>query len=1013
MSRRGAGFTYSYTLAADLTDEGGETRSASSSYRAGFAAVQAELSIDFGFLIAGSTKGVIKVQRQTLDGAPLPGAGSYKLVRLAQPKVTALPSEVPLPQMAPNVNNPPPLVLPGDRQRPRFEQGYDPAAVLTMWADGEMVKSEALAPSPTGESTVNLPALPPGPYRLRYETKDEAGTPYTLAKEFLVAAEKEGAATAVALALEVEQPTLKVGQTTRVLLQTGFADQPVYFDLYRAGALVERRDHCTARIQPAATPRIIELPVREADRGGFMVQAFIVRDHQLIALQRSVKVPWDNMELKLSFATFRDTLRPGGQEKWRISVHAPDGGKLAAGAAELLALMYDRSLDLFAPFQAPSPLSLFPDRTAGAQTQSTCRESSSFELADQPLVKLPDGAALHGDMLELDHGPATGITLGYGGRLGGGRYRAEAKMSRGMAIPDAVEREVDALADKAPAEPAPARKAKAKEAEKQVVEARSKSDSQPQANPPAPELRTNFAETVFFLPQLLTDGDSGVAFEFTVPESTTSWRVWAQALSKTMQSGTIEAQAKTVKELMVRPYLPRFLREGDKADLRVVINNAGTTPYTGTLELAVLDADTRESRSARFGVTQPSQSFRVEPGQGTAVTFALLAPRDVGLYAVQVTARAGDLSDGELRPLPVLPSRMHLLQSKFVTLREPGTRTITFADMKKNDDPTRQQEQVVVTVDAQLFYTALKALPYLISYPYECTEQTLNRFLSTGIVSSLFQKHPEIGRAAAALAKERQTELDPWDQADPNRKLALEESPWVQESRGGDSARRDARLLRVLDPSVARANRDSALTKLGRAQLGSGGFPWFAGGPASPQMTLYLVQGFARAAEFQVPFERGLAVRAWTYLAQHYRDEYAKHLGDGKADAYFLTSLNYANSSFLDEKSEGGGLRKEDQQAILDYTFARWQKLPRSLRAQLALTLKRLGRADDARLILASILDATKADPELGTFFAPEEQSWLWYSDTIESHCVHPAHADRDRPPQCQEGRPCPVAAGK
>jgi uncharacterized protein YfaS (alpha-2-macroglobulin family) len=505
--------------------------------------------------------------------------------------------------------------------------------------------------------------------------------------------------------------------------------------------------------------------------------------------------------------------------------------------------------------------------------------------------------------------------------------------------------------------------------------------------------RQNFAETAFFFPQLLSDGEGSVAFDFTVPESATAWRVYAQALTRSLQSGVLEARSRTVKELLVRPYLPRFFREGDRAELRVVVNNSGAAPLAGTLELAVLDAASREPRSELFALAQPSRSIRVEPGQSTTVAFALQAPASVGSYAFQVTARAGDYSDGELRPLPVLPSRMHLWQSQFVTLRDADSRRLSFADLQRTDDPSRVSEQLVVTLDAQLFYSALKALPYLISYPYECTEQTLNRFVSTGILSSLFQKYPQVAQAAEALARRRDSRgggaLDRFDDADPNRKLAQEESPWLAESRGGTTrgeASDEERLLRVLHPQVARAQRDSAQSRLRKAQLPSGGFPWFAGGPASPDMTLYLVQGFARAAEFAVPVDSFLVQRAWQYLNRHFRAEHQKPLAQGKADLYFLTTLNYAASAFPSEPLPGGALSPPERAAILDYCFGHFRELPRLLRAELALTLKRSGREREAQLVFDSVLDAARTSPDQGTYFAPEDRAWLWYNDTIESH---------------------------
>ena len=69
----------------------------------------------------------------------------------------------------------------------------------------------------------------------------------------------------------------------------------------------------------------------------------------------------------------------------------------------------------------------------------------------------------------------------------------------------------------------------------------------------------------------------------------------------------------------------------------------------------------------------------------------------------------------ELRPLPVLPGRMHLAQSKFVTLKDRDRRELTFADMAADDDPSLIHDQLVVTVDAQLFYSVLNALQHLAS----------------------------------------------------------------------------------------------------------------------------------------------------------------------------------------------------------------------------------------------------------------------------------------------------------
>jgi uncharacterized protein YfaS (alpha-2-macroglobulin family) len=136
-------------------------------------------------------------------------------------------------------------------------------------------------------------------------------------------------------------------------------------------------------------------------------------------------------------------------------------------------------------------------------------------------------------------------------------------------------------------------------------------------------LRSNFAETAFWQPQLLTGADGSAAIEFTVPDSVTSWRVWVAALSQTLASGYIEKNAESVKELMIRPYLPRFLREGDVAQLKVVVNSAGETALAGEATLEITDPETNASLLAEFGLTPATamQPFRVEPGKGVDLTF--------------------------------------------------------------------------------------------------------------------------------------------------------------------------------------------------------------------------------------------------------------------------------------------------------------------------------------------------------------------------------------------------------
>jgi uncharacterized protein YfaS (alpha-2-macroglobulin family) len=727
---------------------------------------------------------------------------------------------------------------------------------------------------------------------------------------------------------------------------------------------------------------LIEIPIRESDRGGFGVTLTTLRDHQLMRHTAAVFVPWDDRRLQVEFATFRDKMRPGTRETFRVTVRGHEEETVDAGAAELLAYMYDRSLDIFAPHTPPSPLSLYPNRSAVGNARANLGVaphawSSHAWSSSSGFGALPHYPHLNGDRLNTLDG------YGIGGPGARGRFayaaksvRREARMAQAM--PSSV-----SMAD-APEEEAMGLErdeiAGLKEDKSMVAGGDVGAAEEPV------ELRADFSETAFFEPHLLLSDDGSATVEFEVPDSVTDWNLWVHAVTTDLRAGSVTRQAASVKELMVRPYLPRFLREGDRASLKVVVNNAGEEPLSGALDFEIFDPDTDEDLRAAFGLDPSSATgvrFEVEPGAGTNLSFPVKVPARIGTIAFRVTARAGDYSDGELRPLPVLPGRMHLAQSRFVTLSNRDRRELHFADMAANDDPTMIHDQLVVTVDAQLFYSVLNALPYLVSYPYECTEQTLNRFLSTGIVSSLYEDYPSVRRMAEKFSK-RETRLETWETADPNRKMALEETPWLQTSRGGPE--RPDQLINVLDPRIATANRDSALAKLRKAQTSLGAFPWFPGGPPSPYMTLYILYGFSKALEFDVDVPKDVTVRAWAYMHRHYIEELVEIMMSHDCCWEFITYLNFVLSSYPDESWSGGVFTADERERMLDFSFRHWKHHSPLLKGYLALTLERAGRHDDAVLVFDSVMDSSKTDQDLGTYWAPEDRAWLWYNDTIETH---------------------------
>ncbi len=75
-----------------------------------------------------------------------------------------------------------------------------------------------------------------------------------------------------------------------------------------------------------------------------------------------------------------------------------------------------------------------------------------------------------------------------------------------------------------------------------------------------------------------------------------------------------------------------------------------------------------------------------------------------------------------------------------------------------------------------------------------------------------------------------------------------------------------------------------------------------------------------------------------------------------------------------------------DRKQMLDFSFKHWKNHSPYLKGYLSLTLQRMNRKDEAKLVWASVMDSAKTSEEEGTHWATEDRSWMWYNDTIETH---------------------------
>ncbi|MBX3097913.1 MAG: hypothetical protein KF812_13755, partial [Fimbriimonadaceae bacterium] len=314
--KRAKDLSYNFSIEAGVTDEGGETRSGEKSFRIGFQNLEAQIDIESRFSVVHE-KVEAKISVASLSGKPKAVSGSYKVHRLRQPNDTPLPAE--LSRDARLFSDRDPLADPkrgkhaDDEVRSRWETDARWEVIATGWPDGEVVRAENIKTDTSGVAKVNLDGFTEsGVYKITFECKDEFGTPVSVSRHILVAEEKNPKLQFPILLLS-DKASYEVGETAKILVFSGLKSQRLTMEMYREGVRVKRDE-----IEVGKGSALIKVPITKTDRGGLTVLVKGLRDHQVMKQEVNLTVPWTDRELEIKYSTFRDQIRPGSKETFRI-----------------------------------------------------------------------------------------------------------------------------------------------------------------------------------------------------------------------------------------------------------------------------------------------------------------------------------------------------------------------------------------------------------------------------------------------------------------------------------------------------------------------------------------------------------------------------------------------------------------------------------------------------------------------------------------------------------------------
>ena len=481
-----------------------------------------------------------------------------------------------------------------------------------------------------------------------------------------------------------------------------------------------------------------------------------------------------------------------------------------------------------------------------------------------------------------------------------------------------------------------------------------------------------------------------VRMTFTMPDALTQWKFIGFAHDKQLRSGFLTDTITTSKTLMVEPNPPRFVREGDAIEFTVKVSNQSDQPQVGTVKLTFTDAASLKPVDDALGNRVTEQPFDVPAKQSRSYAWRIVVPDGLGFLTYKAVGATTQASDGEEGFLPVLSRRILVTESLPLPIRGKSTKAFEFKKLLASGMPaTLRHQSLTVQMTSQPAWYAVMALPYLMEFPYECSEQIFNRFYANALARHIANSDPKM-RRIFDLWKNTPALDSPLEKNQDLQSVLLEETPWLRQAKAESEARRNVGLL--FDGNRLDEETAHTLAKLSERQASDGLWSWFPGGHSSDYISVYIATGFGRMRHLGVEIDPTPAIKAFGALDASIDNTYRQIIKDGRADEYVPCCTDalylYGRSFFLKDRP----IAPEHREAV-DFFLRQARKFwfkeaNRQSQAHLALALQRFGDQETALAIVKSLKERSVSDEELGMFWRDSEPSWWWYEAPIETQAM-------------------------
>jgi len=705
----------------------------------------------------------------------------------------------------------------------------------------------------------------------------------------------------------------------------------------------------------------------------FQIAAFNDVQTQSVTL----KIKNTEQPLKIETVTFRDKLEPNSKEKWTVKVSGNDKEKVNA---EVLANMYDMSLDQFAAnsFGWQNLYSPYSIVTSYDIRQYLLQQyyQKRLKYYNGKYVDIPNFNWFDGDF----------DSYGLRGRVAGLQVNNIAMPAPAVAAREAMIEEVVVKGYAKKANMASAAKVSEQEAD---AAGGNLDKAESEENLEKVPVRQNLNETAFFYPDLKTDAEGNVSFEFTSPEALTKWKLMFLAHTKDARAAVLEKQVVTQKEFSVTPNYPRFLREGDELNLQSKLSNLTDKKLSGSAELQILDAFTNENISSKFGINTGAQNFNLNENGNGALTWKLKVPNNVSSIILKVVAKAGAYSDGEQQAIAILPNRMLVTDAVPVFVKEGETKTFVLDNLKNSNSTTISNVSNTLELTTNPIWEIMFALPSLKNDQNSSADVIFNKWFADVLASEIFKANPKMktvfeeyqNKGLLNSNLEKNQEL---------KQLLLEETPWVLESK--NEGEQMQKLALLFDANTMRNSINQDWDDLKKLQNPDGGFSWYPGYPSSYGTSLYILKNLGKinawlkdnAKDYQGTEQKELVIK----LVQYVDNEIDKYWDAKKENIWNNWTIDYLDTRNYWEKEyplkgKGASLKtlvkqKAKTAKITDFTFFGLHRA--------ALLMNNYGLKDVSDKLMNYLKETSTDTKTQGVYWKQNLNDWGWFGSKVVNH---------------------------